>query len=216
LNQPLGAILNYAGACLEQAESRRELPPSMLTALREIMNESRRAGAIISRLRSFVRKQSPRGVPLDVNELVEESINLLGFELHHQGIRPRLLLTEPLPKVVADPIHIEQVLVNLMYNALEAMEESGKSGSGVTVQTALAPGGAVEVSIIDNGPGVAPDRMPRLFEAFFTTKPKGLGMGLNISRTIIESHGGRLEAAANPGGGMKFSFTLPLARKEPV
>jgi C4-dicarboxylate-specific signal transduction histidine kinase len=213
LNQPLGAILNYAGAALEMGESRHDLPAATITSLREIMDEARRAGAIISRLRSFVGKHQPSAVPLDANVLIEESVHLLGFELLHQGVRPRLLLADGLPKVLADPVHIEQVLVNLMYNALEAMEDVARAAKNLAVQTALSAGGdSVEVAVIDSGAGVPPGQMRRLFEAFYTTKAKGLGMGLNISRTIVESHGGRLDAAPNPGGGMKFSFTLPSAQ----
>jgi two-component system sensor histidine kinase TtrS len=216
LNQPLGAILNYASVCLEQTESRKDLPPMLLEAMGEIMNETRRIGGIISRLRSFVRKQKPKAVPVDVNALVDESMNLLGFELLHKGIRPRLSLAEPSPMVLADPIHLEQVLVNLVYNALEAMDAMDQEEQSLTVQTKLiADGALLELSVIDNGPGVAPENMNRLFEAFFTTKSHGLGMGLNICRTIIESHGGRLDAARNPDGGMRFYFTLPLANGEP-
>lgn len=216
LNQPLGAILNYASVCLEQTESRKDLPPMLLEAMGEIMNETRRIGGIISRLRSFVRKQKPKAVPVDVNALVDESMNLLGFELLHKGIRPRLSLAEPSPMVLADPIHLEQVLVNLVYNALEAMDAMDQEEQSLTVQTKLiADGALLELSVIDNGPGVAPEHMSRLFEAFFTTKSHGLGMGLNICRTIIESHGGRLDADRNPQGGMRFYFTLPLANGEP-
>ena len=212
LNQPLGAILNYAAVCVEQAEARHDLPPLLLDSLRQIMNETRRAGGIVSRLRSFVRKHRPNAVPVDINALVEESIGLLRFELHHQGIRPRLLLADGEPKVMADPIHLEQVLVNLIYNALEAMGETKGSPKEITVQTHVnADGRTAQVSVIDNGPGIASENMSRLFEPFFTTKVQGLGMGLNISRTIIESHAGRLGAAANPGGGMNFHFTLPLS-----
>jgi C4-dicarboxylate-specific signal transduction histidine kinase len=212
LNQPLAAIMNYASVALLQAESQKTSPPVLLDALREIMNETRRAGAIISRMKTFVRKQQTESAPVEVNALVEESLNLLSFELRHQEIRPRRVLAEKLPLVMADPIQIEQVIVNLVYNAMDAMKGSSPAIDALTIQTALQSGGrAVEVSVVDRGPGIAPDNMARLFEAFFTTKTNGLGMGLNICRTIIESHGGRLEAAANPGGGMRFFFTLPVA-----
>jgi C4-dicarboxylate-specific signal transduction histidine kinase len=211
LNQPLSAILNYASVCLEHAESGNGSRETMVTALREVMSETRRAGAIISRLRSFVRKQQPPSVLVDLNAVVDESINLLDFELRHRGIRPKLRFAENLPKVLADTIQIEQVLVNLIFNALETMSENNAKGNGLIVQTALSSDAQhVEVCVIDNGAGVLPENLARLFEPFFTTKSRGLGMGLNISRSIIEAHGGRLAAAANPGGGMRFCFTIPV------
>ncbi len=117
LNQPLAAILNYASVCLEQIESVQGLPKAALTAIQEVMNETRRAGAIISRMRSFVRKQQPHSVPLDINELVRESIGLMEFELRSQGIRPKLELAAGLPKIMGDVVQIEQVMVNLLFNA---------------------------------------------------------------------------------------------------
>jgi C4-dicarboxylate-specific signal transduction histidine kinase len=212
LNQPLAAILNYASVCLGELESGKGSTGKMLTVIQEVMNETRRAGAIISRLRSFVRKQQPQRIPSDINDLVHESINLMEFELRHQGIRPKVQLAANLPDVMADPIQIEQVLVNLIYNALEATAEAGSNTNGLTLKTSLCDDGSrVEVSVIDTGPGVSSENMDRLFEPFFTTKPRGMGMGLNISRTIIESHGGRLSAAANADCGMRFCFTLSVA-----
>jgi PAS domain S-box-containing protein len=212
LNQPLGAILNYASVCLEPVESNTGLRETSVVAIREIMNETRRAGAIISRMRAFVRKQKPRSAPLEINALVKEAINILEFELRRQTIVPGLQLACGLPKVQADSVQIEQVLVNLIYNALEAMAEAGREeGNELKIQTALSKDGRlVEISVTDNGPGVSPGEMERLFEPFFTTKSLGLGMGLNISRSIVESHGGLLTAASNPGGGMRFSFSLPI------
>jgi PAS domain S-box-containing protein len=216
LNQPLGAILNYAGACEEQLESKTPSHEMMLKALHEVMNETRRAGTIISRLRSFVRKQQPQSVVLDLNDLVEQAIHLLGFELRHQGIRPRLRLAGESPKVFADLVQIEQVLVNLIYNALEAMGQTPAGSKALTVETTMSEDDhRVEVCIIDTGHGVSPENMESLFNPFFTTKPHGLGMGLNISRSIVESHGGRLDAAANPEGGMRFCFALPVMETEP-
>jgi len=213
LNQPLSAILNYASVCLEHLESKKGSPATALTAAGEVMNETRRAGAIISRMRSFVRKQQPHSVPLDIDELVRESVRMMEFELRHQQIRPHLELSANMPKVLGDAVQIEQVLVNLLFNALEAMGESRSSGNGLTVRTSLHDQGrSVQVCIVDTGCGISPENMQRLFEPFFTTKPKGLGMGLNICRSIIESQGGRLWAAPNPHRGMRFSFTVPIAQ----
>jgi C4-dicarboxylate-specific signal transduction histidine kinase len=213
LNQPLSAISIYASVCLEQIKSGKNQRETMLSAMEEVANEARRAGTIISRLRSFVRKQQPQSAAVDVNVIVEESIGILGSEFRQHKMRPRLILNADLPKAMADVVQIEQVLVNLIYNALEAMLEPGSSEPGLTIATELtADAASVQVSVIDNGPGISPENLEKLFQPFFTTKTKGMGMGLNISRTIIESHGGKLNAIANEDGGMRFSFTLPVAR----
>jgi PAS domain S-box-containing protein len=214
LNQPLAAILNYASVSLRQIESKQGSSAAALTAVQEVMNETRRAGAIISRMRSFVRKQLPQTIPLDINELVRESVGMLEFELRHQRLRPCLELTPNLPRVLGDAVQIEQVLVNLLFNALESVGGARSERDALTARTAPHDDGqSVQVSIIDTGPGISPASMARLFEPFFTTKPKGMGMGLNISRSIIESLGGRLTAAPNPGRGMCFSFTVPVVKE---
>jgi len=212
LSQPLGAILNYATACLEHIQSGDESPEHALTAIRGVLNETRRAGAIIGSMRSFIRKGRPSSVPLNINELVRESVAMLEFELRNQGVHPRLLLAGGLPNVLGDAVQIEQVLVNLLLNALEAISDSTSLPNGLIVNTGLHDKGrSVQVSVIDTGTGISPEKMGRLFEPFYTTKAKGLGMGLNICRSIIESEGGRLTAAPNPDRGMRFSFTVPVA-----
>jgi len=214
LNQPLGAILNYAGACVSQMETGSGSKLMALTTLRAVMDETRRAGAIIQRMRDFVRKKQPWSQSVDLNELAMRSLNMMQFELRRRRVRPVTELASELPPVVADAIQIEQVLVNLVYNAAESMDQAN-SGGNVTIGTALDAGsGHVRVSVTDTGPGIAPETLDRLFEPFFTTKPHGLGMGLNISRSIIENLGGNLTAAANPQGGMCFSFTLPIESGE--
>jgi PAS domain S-box-containing protein len=212
LGQPLGAIANYATACHMYLQSHKDLPGGALKAIEGVLNAAHRAGAIVSNMRSFVRKQQPVSIPLDINELVRESVGMMEFELREQGIHPRLLLTAGLPMVLGDAVQIEQVLVNLLLNAVQAIGESTSRCKRLTVNTALQDEGrSVEVCVIDTGAGIRPEKMGRLFEPFYTTKAKGLGMGLNICRAIIESEGGRLSAALNPGRGMRFSFTVPVA-----
>jgi PAS domain S-box-containing protein len=212
LSQPLTAIMNYASTCQALIQSHGGLPDGAMTALREVLNEANRAGAIISNMRSFLRKQPPRRVSLDMNELVRGSIGMVEYELRRQRVRPRLVLAVALPKVLGDAVQIEQVLVNILLNALQAMGESGSPGNGLTVNTVLQEHGhSVRVSILDTGPGLSPQNMRRLFEPFFTTRENGLGMGLNICRSIVESHGGRLTAVPNPVRGMCFSFDVPAA-----
>lgn len=212
LGQPLGAISNYATACREHLQSRGDVPASALSAIDGVLNETRRAAAIIGNMRSFIRKRQPTRVSLDVNDLVRESVAMMDFELRHQGIRPCLQLTADLPEVLGDAVQIQQVLVNLLLNAVEAIGESKSNSNRLTINTVLHDQGrSVQVCIIDTGIGICPEQMKRLFEPFFTTKPQGLGMGLNICRSIIESEGGQLTAAPNPDRGMRLSFTVPVA-----
>ncbi len=212
LNQPLGAIVNYASVVLMQLEAGKAPAPITMQAIQEVIKETRRAGSIISRLRSFVSKQDPRRGMTSVRQLLEETLHLLAFELRHQQIRPAVNLADDLPLVLADAIQIEQVLINLIYNALEAMDGANSPVRNLSVEAGIDPENTTHafISVIDSGPGVEPEHMRKLFDAFFTTKKTGLGMGLNICRTIVESHGGRLTARRNPTGGMCFTLTLPF------
>jgi PAS domain S-box-containing protein len=211
LNQPLGAVANYAGACRRLLEDGR-LPPERLAAtLESIESEALRAGAIIRRLRTFVRKQAPQAAPVDPNAIVEDAMELLTFELRHAQIEPQLVLPAGLPPVLADSVQIEQVLVNLVRNALEAMETVEPASRALTIETAADGDGHIRFSVRDRGAGVASDAMDRIFDAFFTTKPGGLGIGLALCRTIIEDHGGQLTATPAAAGGMEFVFTLRCA-----
>jgi PAS domain S-box-containing protein len=212
LNQPLTAILNYATVCLSEAESGNGSSALAVQAITEVMDETRRAGTIISRMRSFVRKQKPQNEPVDINELVRESNRLMEFELRHQRMKPELDLQDGIPPVMGDVVQIEQVVVNLLFNALEAMEDLPRDQKRLIVESALIDRDrSVQVSVIDSGAGISDEHMSRLFQPFFTTKSKGLGMGLNICRSMIESHGGRLTATRNSDSGMRFCFTLPVA-----
>ena len=211
LNQPLGAILNYAGVCENIIKSwKLDKTPVLLQALGEVMNETRRAGAIISRLRAFVSKRSATSKPVDLNDVVQQSIKLLDFELRQQAVTVLTDLAPALSPVVVDTIQIEQVMVNLIFNSMQAMSTVDRSQRKVIVQTQSAGAGFVKVLVSDQGVGMSSEQLARLFEPFFTTKPTGMGMGLNISRSIIENHGGRLRGELNASGGMTFYFTLPI------
>jgi PAS domain S-box-containing protein len=209
LNQPLAAIMNYAGVCVNLAKTAPLPQEKLLLALNGVIGETQRAGAIISRLRSFVAKQAPRSAAVDLNELVRRSIALLDFELRHAELAVQLQLATDLQPALADGVQIQQVLVNLLSNALQAMDHLPASERNLMVQTRRVDDKFAEIAVIDSGKGLAPEQLPHLFEPFFTTKPQGLGMGLNISRSIIERHGGRLCAGVNPTDGMRFSLTLP-------
>jgi two-component system sensor histidine kinase TtrS len=214
LNQPLGAISNYVAVCMAQLVSDHTDYQTLLTALNGVLTETRRAADLLGHMRTYVRKCQPRARPVDVNHLIERSLAMLQYQFRRQRVAPDVRLAENLPLGQADPLQIDQVLVNLICNALEAMEGVSPSARSLTIQSGLDSGGLLFVSIADSGPGMTPEVLGRLFEPFFTTKPTGMGMGLNISRSIVENHGGRLSATRLEGGGTQFRFTLPAAGEE--
>ncbi len=215
LNQPLSAIANYMKG------SRRLLEDSSderATILREAMDKAAeqalRAGQVIRRLRDFVaRGESERRVE-DVKKLVEEASALALVGAKDRGVRVRFEFDPQTDSVLADKVQIQQVLLNLMRNAMEAMEDCERRE--LVVSASLAPDDMVEISVVDTGTGIAPEINAQLFQPFITTKRQGMGVGLSISRTIVEAHGGSIAARPNPGGGTVFSFTLPAVTKEEV
>jgi len=210
LNQPLSAIVNYVQACLERIQSGAGDPSELLSDMEQAAAQAERAGEIVERIRKFVRKPEARRTAMDPNTLVREAADLVKTELRHHEVQLILDLTDPLPKVEADSIQIEQVIVNLIRNSMEAMSETRGDGRRLVIQTSSAGHDAVECAISDTGPGLSADVGERAFDPFFTTKPDGMGMGLSICRTIIEAHGGRLWATPNPERGATFRFTLPI------
>jgi signal transduction histidine kinase len=154
------------------------------------------------------KKSPPQRELVQVDEIVREMLLLLRGEANRYSISMRTELALDLPKITADRVQLQQVFMNLMLNAIEAMKDAGGE---LTVKTELGQGGQLLISISDTGVGLPKEKMEHIFNAFFTTKPQGSGMGLSISRSIVESHGGRLWATANPGRGAMFYFTLPTA-----
>jgi two-component system sensor kinase FixL len=214
LNQPLTAILSYANAASKMA-GRADIPPSELKeVLAKLAEQTTRAGEIIRRLRAFVEKREPHRSTESLNKLVEESVRLGLVGVRDAGVQVKVQLDPDVSGAVIDRIEIQQVLVNLMRNAVEAMQ--GMPTRQLTVSTNRDSESFVRVSVSDTGPGLAPEVAKRLFEPFVSTKSQGMGMGLNICRTIIEAHGGRLWADANPDGGAVFHFRLPIDREDPA
>ena len=206
LNQPLTAIANYSMGAVALVRAGHTSPAMLLPALEKAAAQAERAGKIISRIREFVKRSEPRRQPVQLTKIVDNAIGFAEIDARKRRIRIERYVPADLPDVMADPILIEQVLLNLLKNGLEAMENSSVDELKVAV---IPHDNQVEVAVIDGGCGLAdPDR---LFEPFFSTKSEGLGMGLNICRTIIESHHGRLWAQPNPAGGTIFRFTLPCA-----
>ncbi|MBC2769378.1 PAS domain-containing sensor histidine kinase [Pusillimonas minor] len=206
LNQPLTAIANYNMAAVAMIKAGKASPETLLDALEKGARQAERAGKIISRIREFVKRSEPRRQRVSVNRILDNAISFAEIDARKRQVVIEKHLPDDLPDVLADPILIEQVLLNLLKNGVEAMEHSEYRTLHVVVSN-QAP--IVEVAVIDRGHGLKDPE--RLFEPFYSTKSEGLGMGLNICRTIIESHHGRLWAVANPDGGTIFRFTLPRA-----
>ncbi len=206
LNQPLTAISNYNMAAVAMVKSGKAPTESLLQALEKASQQAERAGKIISRIREFVKRSEPRRQAVGLTRIVENAVGFADIDARKRQIDIIQSLPDPMPEVLADPILIEQVLLNLLKNGVEAMEHSEYRNLHVNI-TDQDP--QIEIAVIDRGHGL---RNPeRLFEPFYSTKSEGLGMGLNICRTIIESHHGRLWASPNPEGGTIFRFTLPKA-----
>ena len=210
LNQPLAAIANYAESCTQAMVSRT--PPNidkLLGWIEKIASNTHRAGEIVRRLRAFTRKSEPRRTSVAVNDLVREVIELIEPETRRRNMRLRWEPTEAM-KVIVDHVQIQQVLVNLLNNAYEAAADMPSERRLVTIEAAPA-GDVIQLCVADSGHGVADEHRDRVFDAFFTTKSSGVGIGLAISRSIVEDHGGRLWLAANPRHGVTFHFTLPTS-----
>ena len=209
LNQPLTAIANYSMGAVALVKAGHTSPNMLLPALEKAASQAERAGKIISRIREFVKRSEPRRQRVAIGRIVDNAIGFAEIDARKRRIRIDSFVPSNAPDVLADPILIEQVLLNLLKNGLEAMEKSESDELKVAV---ILHEQHIEVAVVDRGHGLAEPE--RLFEPFFSTKTQGLGMGLNICRTIIESHHGRLWADPNPAGGTIFRFTLPCAASQ--
>jgi len=211
INQPLGAITNYAGGCQRRMQSGTLHLADVGEVIDRISEEALRAGEILRRVRRLIRKEPMRCEAIDVNAVVSDAARVMRSEAHLRGTTIRLALAPELPTVNGDGIQIEQVMVNLLLNAVEALESVPSSERDLAVRTSLVDGAAIEVSVRDTGGGLAAPISEMVFAPFVTTKANGLGMGLAISRSIIDAHNGRLWVQPNPDRGSTFHFTLPLA-----
>ncbi len=213
INQPLTAITNYARACQRLLRAGRGSDPRLLEALDKVSDQAKRAGEVVERLRDLVRKRDSRRERADVNELVTGVVRLAQAEARLRDVTLRVELAERTPPVVADGVQVQQVVLNLIHNGLEAMEGLDRRDRELVVRTAAGDGSEIEVAVADRGKGVAEEAREELFQPFFTTKAAGMGMGLSICRSIVRSHGGRLWFTPNPGRGTTFHFTLPAAAR---
>jgi PAS domain S-box-containing protein len=214
VNQPLGAIVTSAGACERWLAAK---PPQMekaRRALERIASDGRRAGEVIKRIRALMKRQAPRKDWLDINETILEVVALAQYQLSRGDILLETRLAEGLPQLQGDKVQLQQVLLNLIVNSIDAMSGIDQRRRELTIVSVADGPKAVAVEVRDSGKGLDPERAAHLFEPFYTTKAEGLGIGLSISRSIVEAHGGHLSAAANMPHGAVFRFSVPL--EEPV
>ena len=209
VNQPLAAIVSYAQACLNLLNSENADTAVLKDALTQITAQGRRAGEIVHHLRQLVRKDQAARSDLDLNECVRSVLSLFAGEIKSSGVALSLELAQGIPRLRADRVQVEQVLLNLIRNALDVMENQTDGSRHLFISTRLAGDKGVELCVRDTGTGLEGEDPERLFETFYTTKPSGLGVGLSISRSIISSHGGRLWARENRNRGLSVHFILP-------
>ncbi len=209
INQPLAAITGYAAACMRMLESEAPDMPLLVDTLEQIRNQGQRAGDIVQRMRQLTRKEEIERNPIDLGAALEEVLVLVTHELRSAGVRVTRELDRHLPLVDADLVQIEQVLLNLVRNAIEAMSLQPEGSRTLGLRTYAAGSEEVAVEVSDTGCGLDEESRVRIFDTFYTTKESGVGVGLSISRTIIEAHGGRLGVASERGQGATFSLTLP-------
>ena len=220
LNQPLTAINNYCNGMVSRIRDQQISPQDLLVALEKTAKQAQRAGQIIQRIRSFVKRSEPNRTPSDVSVMVSEAMELAEIELRRRNVRLNHYLAARLPVLMVDPILIEQVLVNLLRNAAESIDQAQRPTSQRLVELQVVPRqlegkSVIEFSVQDTGCGLAPEVMSRLYEAFYSTKADGMGIGLSLCRSIVESHLGRITAENLYNGadisGCRFSFWIPLA-----
>ncbi len=211
LNQPLTAITAYAHACARMLGRPESDPAELQDALRAITLQAARAADIMRRLRGLARTPETARVPVHLNQLVRELLNLIEAEVRHQEVQLRMELAPELPAVLADGGQVQHVLLNFVRNSLEAMATLTRGTGLLTVRSSRTPKGDVELAVIDNGPGLDPATMQRVFDPFFSTKEQGTGLGLAMSHTIARAHGGSVGYRPNPPAGACFYLWLPPA-----
>ena len=228
LNQPLTAITNYCNGIITRVNNNAIAKDDLIAALEKTSRQAQRAGQIIHRIRAFVKRSEPQRQRAHAHSIVEDAVDLAGIELRRRNVAIHTYVAQRLPPLLVDPILIEQVVLNLLKNAAEAIDNARLPPARRNIELRVVPrhtdeeGDVIEFSVTDMGPGLAPEVIARMYEAFFSTKTDGLGIGLSLCRSIIESHRGRIKAQNLYNGdtptGCRFSFTLPVesSRTEPL
>jgi signal transduction histidine kinase len=214
ISQPLTAVITHGQACLEWLSGS---PPNLEKArlsTESVVRDGTRAGAVLDRIRALFRKEAPVKDWTDLNESIRELTAFLRNEADARQVLMRTQLSPALPNVIADRVQLQQVVMNLILNGMDAMSGTGGRERELVIRSQKDTGDQVLIAVEDSGAGLDPETAEKIFDPFFTTKLHGIGVGLSISRSIIESHRGRLWAAPRPGGGTVFQFTLPVGAKE--
>jgi C4-dicarboxylate-specific signal transduction histidine kinase len=220
LNQPLTAITNYCNGMVSRVKAETIDREALVAALEKTSRQAERAGQIIHRIRAFVKKSEPQRQPSRAADIVEDAVELASIELRRRNVAIQHYVAQRLPVLRCDPILIEQVLLNLLKNAAEAIDSAKLPSARRHIELRVIPrhtpdeGGVIEFSVTDTGPGLPEEVLRRLYEAFFSTKAEGMGIGLSLCRSIVESHRGRIKAQNLYNGasvvGCRFAFTLPV------
>jgi PAS domain S-box-containing protein len=213
INQPLGAILRNAEAAELFMQDESPDLDEIRAILADIRKDDQRAGSVIDRMRGLLKRQNLDKKLVEVGDLVGGVAVLVHSDAASRHIKLELAVADHLPLVLGDMVHLQQVLLNLMVNGMDALDGANGEDRRIRVSAALDGPKTVEIAVSDSGPGIPTDKLQHIFDPFFTTKPYGMGMGLAISRTIVEAHNGRLWAENQNGGGASFRFTLPVAEK---
>jgi C4-dicarboxylate-specific signal transduction histidine kinase len=213
INQPLAAMVTNSDACLRWLAKDRPDLDEVRQATELIIEDGHRAGNIIRSVRALAGKSGPEIIRLDINGAIEEVLVLMRSELHRHEVSLETALSGGLEPIMGDRVQLQQVILNLIMNGIEAMSTVMGQPRVLRVRSQVDGPGDLRIAVEDSGPGLAPETMGRLFDPFFTTKPSGMGMGLSICRSIIHAHGGRLWASPQSPRGAIFQFTVPTAAK---
>ena len=213
INQPLAASLTYTQASLRLLRAAPGAPPEVIEAMQGAAAEADRAGEVVRHLRAFARKGQIQTESADINALIRETLELVSIEARRESILLRLELQDALPPARVDRVQIQQVVLNLVRNAIDAIRAHGSTSREVLVRSALVPKQRIEISVHDTGPGISNKLAGQIFKPFFTTKTAGLGIGLAICNSIVESHGGRLWMDGEDAAGATFRLSFPLGEE---
>jgi two-component system sensor kinase FixL len=216
LNQPLTAIATYTQACQRLIKSGQSDDEEILETLKKCHSQAQRAGDVIRRLRQFVRKRELGREEVSIDDIIHDLAALAEVDARNNGIPFRIDVAKGLPKISADAVQIQQVILNLIRNGIDAMVNMDRYGKGILVSVSKFEDDQVRIAVTDHGSGVTKEAEENIFQPFFTTKSAGMGLGLAICRSIIESHGGVLSFTKNPAGGTTFYFTLPAISEDKI
>lgn len=214
INQPLGAILSNLGGVTRLLSRKNPEPVIALAAVSDAIEDTKRTAEIIRRVRFLFKGDAERKIAINMGELVTEVMKLIASEAALRKILMRVEISPSVRRILGDRVQLQQCVLNLLINAFDAVREAGSDRGEVAITVAPEKIGWVRISVSDNGAGIAPSVAPRLFKPFVTTKSEGMGLGLLLTRSIVEQHGGRIWAAPNPDRGTTFAFTLPLAQRK--